>query len=68
LGVRLSDKISTVVGVSGNSVYMTDVLIGLQDTHKKIYWVEKNIDVIPLLHDIIVESQKKCIIIMKSSQ
>jgi hypothetical protein len=68
LWIRLSNKIDTVIWVSGNSVHITDYLIWLQDLNKHIFRVDKNTDVVPILQSFIDKPNKKFLIIMKSSQ
>jgi UDP-N-acetylmuramyl pentapeptide synthase len=69
LGQWLADKVDMVVGVSGNSVYMTDYLIGLKDPTKHIYRIQTNLEVSDNVRHIMeVSIDKRYIIIFKSSQ
>lgn len=73
LGKRLEDKVDVVIWVSGNSVHMTDHLIGLKDPQKHIYWVGTNLEVIDVIKNILWTKNADWnldtyLIIFKSSQ
>ncbi len=74
LGKRIADHgIKNVIGVSGDSVYMTDYLIWLRDEKTSISWVWSNLEAIPAIQNLLQTIKKqnpsqKCIIVFKSSQ
>jgi len=74
LGKRIADQgIKNVIGVSGDSVYMTDYLIWLHDEKTSIGWVWSNLEAIPAIQNLLQTIKKqnpsqKCIIVFKSSQ
>lgn len=73
LGKRLEDKVDTVIGVSGNSVHMTDYLIWLHNPQKHIYRVASNLEVIDCINKIIWSKNESgnidnYILLFKSSQ
>lgn len=69
LGKRLADKVDIVIGVSGNTVAMTDYLIGLDQSHRQTYWVGRALETIEIVQTILdKDPAQKYIIIYKSSQ
>ena len=69
LGNWLKDKANYVVGVSGDSVYMTDYLIGLQNPALQVNRLETNIAAYEYIKDILnTHPEQKFFIVFKSSQ
>ena len=69
LGKRIADKVDTVIGVSGDTVAMTDYLIGLDQSHRQTFWVARSLESVSIVQDIInKDPAQKYIIIYKSSQ
>ena len=69
LAKRLMDKVDTIIGVSGDTVAMTDYLIGLEQQNKHIYWVERALESVDVVQNILAQDPtQKYFIIYKSSQ
>ena len=63
------DKVDTIIGVSGDTVAMTDYLIGLEQQNKHIYWVERALESVDVVQNILAQDPtQKYFIIYKSSQ
>lgn len=69
LAVRLSDKVHNIVGVWGNSVYMTDYLIWLRNPQNHVFRCQNNLEAPNFVSQIIEHNpEKRYLIIIKWSQ